>query len=56
MREAAVAPRVAVLDAELKSDDVEVGGHRAGGSRYPNPFWGAWAVETGADAHGSDRV
>ena len=56
MSESAVAPEVAVMDPESKSDYVQVGDHRAGRSYHPNPIWGAGAIETGADAKRCDRV
>ncbi len=45
--EAAVAPEVAIMDAESKSDHVKIGNHGAGHARDPNSLWRAWAVETG---------
>ena len=54
--ESAVAPEVAVADAEPETEHVEVGDRRAGCADDPNAFWRARAIETGSDAKGSHRV
>jgi hypothetical protein len=56
MRESAVAPEVAALDPESKSDHVQVGDHRAGCPSYPDPFWRAGTIETGSHAQRRHRV
>ena len=46
MGEAAVAPEVAIADAESKPDHVKVGHHGADYPHDPDSLWRAWAVET----------
>ena len=56
MGEAAVAPEVAVMDAESKPDHIKVRNHGAGYPQHPDAFWRAWAVEAGAYAEGCHRM
>jgi hypothetical protein len=52
MCESAVAPEVAVVDAEPESEHIEVGNHGASCADHPDSLWRAWAVEAGANANG----
>jgi hypothetical protein len=56
VRESAVTPEVAVLDAESEAKHVYIGNYRAARPDNPNSFWRAWAVEAGAYAEGRDRM
>jgi len=56
VRESAVAPEVAVADAEPETEHIEIGNHRAGGADDPNAFWRARAIEASSDAKGGHRV
>ena len=56
MSESAVAPEVAVVDTEVKSDDIYIGQHRAQGPSDPGPFGHARAIKAGSNAQRSDRV
>jgi hypothetical protein len=56
MGETAMAPKVAVVDAEVEADDVQVGNDRTERTRYPYAFGNAGSVEAGADAKGSYSV
>ena len=50
MGESAVAPKVAVADAEVEADDIQVGQDRAERSGDQDAFGHAGTVEAGADA------
>jgi len=56
VRESAVAPEVAVMDAESESNHIEVGNHRADRARHPNSSWYARAVETRTNAEGCNNM
>jgi hypothetical protein len=56
MRESAMSPKVAKVDAETKSDCIEVRNNGAQDSGQPNALSNLRSVETGADAQGCDRV
>jgi len=56
VRESAVAPEVAVTDAESESDHIKIGNHRADRARHPNSSWYARAVETRTNAEGCNNM
>jgi len=56
MRESAMPPEIAVVDAESKPDHVEVGNNRADSTSDPHALWNLRVGETGSDAQGRDRV
>ena len=51
VREPAVAPEVAVPDAESEASNVNIGNYRAQWPNNPDPFWRVRAVEAGPDAY-----
>ena len=51
-----VSPEIAVMNAQAKPKDIEVGYNRTEGSRDPYPFRDAGAMKAGSDAQGSDRM
>lgn len=56
MRESAMTPEVAVADAEVEANDIEVGYHRTNSSCNPDSFGDAGAIEAGSNAQGGDGV
>ena len=56
MGEAAMTPEVAVMDAQMEADDVEVGDDGADGAGDEDAFGRSWAIESCADAEGGDGV
>ena len=56
MRKAAVAPEIAIMDAESEAKYVNIGNDRAERPDNPNTLWRAWVVETGAYTEGRDRM
>ncbi len=56
MTESAVAPEVAVANAEVEADDIQVWQDRAERSGEPDAFGRAGAMEAGAEAERGDGV
>lgn len=56
MGKAAMAPKVAVTDAETKADDIHIRNDRTENSEHPDSLWGARLVETGSNAESYHRV
>jgi len=51
-----MAPEVAIVDAEVEADDVQVGNDGAERSGYPDALRGTGPVEACADAEGGHCV
>ena len=56
VRESAVAPEVAVADAEAEADDVEIGDDRAERSDYPDALQRAGTIKACSNTEGSYRM
>jgi hypothetical protein len=56
MREPAMAPEVAVANAEAETDDVKVGSDGADGASHEDASWRGRPREGESDAQGSNRV
>jgi len=52
MRKAPMSPEVAVVDSEMKADDIKVGDDGAEYSGYPDALRGTRPVKACADAEG----
>jgi len=56
VRKSPVPPEIAITDTKAETNNIEIRNHSAERSGEPHTIRNARAIETGADADGSDRV
>lgn len=56
VRKSPVAPKVAIVNAKSKTNDVKIRDYRAKHACHPNALWSAGPVETCSDAEGRNRM